>query len=220
MKKYSDMSPTEKLMFARTALDNALNTPEIASAIANYGYNASKINEGKALADVVEQLNHQKNIKYSELLAARDQKAAAFDIARKAYTKYVKLARTLFAKNALIMSQLGIVGKRAKGEVKFIEEATRFYAAALSSADILSQFVTLGIHAAHLQTEQAAIFALRDVKIAQRNATTNAERATAQRNEKIKALNQWMSQFLQIARIALEDDPHWLEALGVLVRGK
>ena len=218
MEKYLNMSPTEKFMFARTALDNSLNTPEIASAVSVYGYDTARLNDGKTLVDDAETLHNQKEIKYSEKFAATDSKETAFEDARKTYMKHVKLARVVLEKDQLALRQLGLVGKRADNESGFIEEATLFYGVALTTPSIQNRLATLNIDATQLQAAQAAVTDLQTTKTAQRNAKMIAERMTQRRNEKIEELDEWIGQYVKVARIALEEDPHLLEALGILVR--
>ena len=43
-----------------------------------------------------------------------------------------------------------------------------------------------------------------------------AQTATQLRNEALDALQEWMGDFISVARIALEDQPQYLEMLGVV----
>ncbi|MEL6606343.1 MAG: hypothetical protein AAFP20_24355 [Cyanobacteria bacterium J06614_10] len=47
---------------------------------------------------------------------------------------------------------------------------------------------------------------------------SEAQAATQKRDAALDELQDWLSDFLAIAKIALEDDPQKLESLGVFVR--
>jgi hypothetical protein len=46
---------------------------------------------------------------------------------------------------------------------------------------------------------------------------TEAQKATMLRNEAMEELDQWISDYIAIWRIALEDDPQELEQLGIVM---
>jgi hypothetical protein len=46
---------------------------------------------------------------------------------------------------------------------------------------------------------------------------TEAQKATMLRNEAMEELDQWISDYIAICRIALEDDPQELEQLGIVM---
>lgn len=45
-----------------------------------------------------------------------------------------------------------------------------------------------------------------------------AQKATGVKNEAVDALKDWMSDFISVSRIALEDSPQELEILGIVVK--
>jgi len=62
------------------------------------------------------------------------------------------------------------------------------------------------------QSQVGQTFALNNV---QEQEKGEAQEATQQRNAAIEALDEWLSDFKVVARIALEDTPQLLEALNL-----
>jgi hypothetical protein len=55
---------------------------------------------------------------------------------------------------------------------------------------------------------------------AQERAKASAQTATVKRDEKLKKLKRWMSDFNRIAKVALKNDRQALEALGIVAKRK
>ncbi len=71
-----------------------------------------------------------------------------------------------------------------------------------------------------LSQNQASVEALIAMRNRRMQKKGEAEEATRLRNESMKALHLWMKEFRSIARIALQDSPQLLEALGIIVKSQ
>lgn len=214
------MSIFQLLSFSTTALINGKNNVEIQSALAKYGYDVAKMEEGWALLQEAKALHNAQIQEYNEKRYKSSDKNNARKTAETIYIKYVKLARIAFKNNPVQLRHLGIVGKRTASLTGFLTEATQFYNAALHSEMIQEELGKYGITVAKLTEGKAAIDALISSDEAQLQAKANAERSTQIRNEKVAELEEWMSSFIKVARIALEEIPQMMEALGVVVKQK
>ena len=81
-----------KLLFAQNAITNALGSEEIKSAIANYGYDDIRLQEGEALYTKASELQAIQAIEYGEQYSATDALHLARAVANKSYM-HVKIAR-------------------------------------------------------------------------------------------------------------------------------
>ena len=75
-----------------------------------------------------------------------------------------------------------------------------------------------GVTAEKLAAGQAQVDGVEALAAAQKKETGEAQQATQKRDVALEALDGWMSDFVAIARIALEENPQWLEKMGVLAR--
>lgn len=214
----SKMSTTELLLFSKTALNNTKNVADIQSAMTEYGFDEEKIDEGIALLNETQALHEAQEQQYGKKYEESDTKKAARKAAEKIYIKYVKLARLAFSDSPARLRHLGIKGRRATDLSDFLKEASQFYNAALNAAEIQAGLSEYGITNAKLTEGKATIDALITSHERQQLAKANAEQSTQVRNDKIIELKEWMSKYIKVSRIAMEETPQLLEALGIVVK--
>lgn len=77
---------------------------------------------------------------------------------------------------------------------------------------------TYGYTAEKIAAEKALIAQLETAKQAQAKEKGEAQQATINRNNRLDNLDEWISEFRIIAKIALEENAQWLEKLGILER--
>ena len=111
--------------------------------------------------------------------------------------------KLLFAQNA-ITNALGY------------EQVKAFYANALASDTVLAALSQYGITAEKLTTMQEQVDEVERAFNRQLREKGEAQAATQQRDEAFEALQDWMGDFITIARIAQESEPQYLEMLGVV----
>lgn len=77
-----------------------------------------------------------------------------------------------------------------------------------------------GYDDARIAQEFAAVQAFEQAHAAQVLAMARAQQATANQRAALAALSRWVSQYLKIARIALDDQPKLIEKLGLVASKK
>jgi len=207
----------ERLANAKLAIDNALNTPKIKEALADYGYNDKKLQEGLALYEAATQSFQTQQIEYGEQFDATQALQDLRETAYKSYIRLVKIARIAFENQSGIAAQLAINGPRKKDLIGWMEQADLFYKNALSQPKVLKALEAYGITAEKIEVAQAEMVAVSQARAEQVKGRGEAQNATKVKEIAMNALDEWMSSFIKIARIALEDSPQLLEVLGLVV---
>ena len=91
-----------------------------------------------------------------------------------------------------------------------------FYANALDSNDIQAGLARFGVTTENLQQTQALVNDVEKKHNIQLQEKGEAQQATKVRDEAFDTMQEWMSDFVAVARIALEDSPQYLEVLGIV----
>ena len=97
-------------------------------------------------------------------------------------------------------------------------QSTQFYKNALASKAILKDLAEFGITEQKLKAGLKEVEAIEAANLAQEKEKGEAQAATQKRDAALDELQDWLSDYLAIAKIALEEEPQLLEGLGVLQR--
>jgi len=212
------LSTDQRLKDIAIALQNATDDEVIKTELAEFGYMATKVAEGKALYDTAEALHRKQKVEYGEQAIATDALNTAWEVANNVYMRQVKVARVAFKNERGVQSKLGIEGQRKQTLAGWLGQAKQFYTAALSETALQTTLATFGISVAKLTEAQALVQTVESAAATQHQEKGEAQEATRLRDEALEALYEWVSDFKKIARVALQDVPQHLEKLGMVMR--
>ena len=211
----SSRSIANRLESARLALTNAMAETELRSALAPFGYDEARLQQGKGhyeSALAVWQSQQQKQSRRRAAVAAYDRADAA---ASRAYVRGVKLCRTLYRDDSVTYRTLGLAGSRRRSFASKVAQMRLFYSAALGSPEILSILAGYGFTESQLQTDFALVAALESARSQREVESGEVLGATRNRQQALSILDRWMGDFAAIAHLALEETPQRLEMLGL-----
>jgi hypothetical protein len=203
---------------ARVGINNALNSPKIQDYLAVYGYSSEKIQQGKALYEAALSAYQQQKIEFGKQIGATATLNLVWETASKSYIKFIKIARIAFKDDAGIATQLGLNGSRKNSLSGWLAQAQQFYGNLIDNTALITQLTEYGITLEKLQVGYAELQAVEVANLAQTREKGEAQNATQTRDMAIAALSKWFSDYVAIARIALEAESQLLESLGILER--
>lgn len=205
-----------KLLFAQNAITNAMNTPEISDSLAVFGYDQNMLTQGQALYSAASGLHEKQGKEYGEQFAATDALTLAKALANKNYMVHIKIARVALRGDRGAAASLELAGERKESLSGWLKQAKAFYANALSTPSVLEALGRFGITTEKLQAGQTLVLDVETKFNTQLKETGEAQVATQQRDEALDDLQEWMSDFTAISRIALEGESQYLEVLGIV----
>jgi hypothetical protein len=207
-------SIAQELNAGQLAISNSLSDPEIQSLVAQFGYPAEKLNEGKALYDTaLAAVNAEKADAGAQQESSRVL-AQAEKSARDAYQSLAKVARAVFLKDKAQLNALGLTGSMPLDTAGFLAAAYTLF----DNARTLPALADYGYDSPKFQSERLKISAYDTANQQQEAAKGAAQQATREQDSALGALNDWTAQYLKIAKVALSGKPQLLEKLGVLAR--
>ena len=206
-----DKEIAELITAARQLIDRVAASEEIAQQLAESGYDAERLDEGRALCELV-----QDNFtRRQELMAERmrmSEELADMDVSLyNHFSDFRVVARALF-KDSNDRRQLGVSGRRTRDRQRMITTIMTAYAAA-SQEPFLAPLSRHGYGAEQLLALREEAEALRALDNEQDSASILAREATSIRNEAAGQLRQWVSTFRSIAKRVLRATPEWLDIL-------
>ncbi|MCK5700705.1 MAG: hypothetical protein KAI29_06115 [Cyclobacteriaceae bacterium] len=211
-----NQSIDSKLLFAQNAISNAQTNPEIIAALAVFGYDGARMKIGEALYAKTAKLQVKQVKEYGEQFAATDALNLAKATTNKIYMVHVKIARIALRGDRGAAESLQLSGRRKDTFLGWLKQAKALYTNALSTPAVLEALAEFGITKNKLSGAQAQVFDVEAKLNAQFKEKGEAQTATQLRDEAFDELQDWMSDFIAIARIALEDQSQYLEMLGIV----
>ncbi len=208
----------DRLLAAQIAIHNALDDVELQDYLAKYSYGRAKLEAGQALYEAVQRTQQVQKAKYGDQYDATDTMNRLWKDANKVYMRYVKVARIALRDQQGAMSKLSLRGQRKRTIAGWLVQARQFYSNLLAEAELLAQMAEYGITQAKLEAGQAQVDDVEQAHHVQKQKRGQAQAATQARDATLDALSQWVSDFISIARLALQERPQYLEKLGVVVR--
>ncbi|WPP51563.1 hypothetical protein [Catalinimonas niigatensis] len=203
--------------WVQTTLKATRQHGDIQSSMLGFGYDEGKLGVADNLLVEVEKwdalyfdhLGGQKK-------ATRDLKEARREVNTR-YVRHLKVARVALEGRSDLWDLLKIEGPRKLSLPEWLGQVKAFYYHYDRAADILKKY---NISRAEVEQTIAMIEAIEDFRVQQSLSRSHAQEATEKRDQYSHALDQWMSEFMYVAKLALKDSPQSLEALGKTVKRK
>lgn len=210
MAKKPQISEAKLLEQYRVALDNVEKQPEVASVMADLGYDEALIKKGKALlakARSAYDLNQTEDDETSAAYADFDTKKEKL---KDTFTLHRKKAKVIFRKDPLTADKLGISGSFSRSYINWLEATKKFYTLASTDSTIQTKLARLKISKDELEATKSSISSLETARSEYLREKGESQEATKGKDAALAAIEE----FYAIARIGLEDKPQLLEVLG------
>lgn len=211
-------SIAERLNQAQVALDNAQNHPEVGPLLAAYGYDAAKLQAGRAKYDQAHALHQAQKEEYAQQHEATRSLQAKWDTANSEYMRLVKVGRVAFQTQGLILEKLGLLGRRKESLSGWLDQASVFFNEALADQSVIAGYAAYGIAEQRLQDARDLYRDVETANTEQEKEKGEAQQSTKDRDKALDDLGGFIADLRKIARIALEGRPQLLEMLEIFVR--
>jgi|TARA_R110002096_G_scaffold246973_1_gene439358 hypothetical protein len=213
-----NLTDAETLELYRVALDNATNLPQIAAIMAELGYDATVIAEGKALLTETRKAYDRNITEDDETSDAYANFSNLKTELEDTYDTHRKKARVVFRKDPVTTDKLAISGPVPRTYMKWIENARKFYGLAATDPAIQSKLDRLKISPTELNEGKALVSAVEEARSIYLGEKGESQDATKLKDAAFSKIRDWMSDFFEVAKIGMEDRPQLLETLGKMVR--
>jgi len=211
-------SEADTLELYRVALENAETQSEIATVMAELGYDSAKITEGKTLLTETRSAYDFNKTEDDETSAASASFSGKKAELEKVFKMQRKKAKVIFRNDSLTADKLAISGEMPRTYIKWLEAAKKFYSVATTDTAIQTKLARLAITADSLTAANTLITELEAARAEYLKEVGESQDATKAKDAAFAKMDDWMSEFYAVARIGLEDNPQLLEALGKIVK--
>ena len=202
---------------SRIVLTNTTSQTKIATILAEFGYNEETLNQGKTLYEEALKaynFNKQEDLETTEAYALFTQKKEAL---QQLYRLHRKKAKVIFKKDPMSLTKLNLSGSLPTAYLSWMETLNTFYQEA-QNPELQKRMARLKITPEEVNKGAALITETETARAEYLREKGESQDATKQKDQTFAQLDEWMREFFDVAKIALEDNPQLLESLGKFVR--
>jgi hypothetical protein len=204
----------ERLQFYSIVITNT-SDQAIFAALGKFNYTPEKIARGKLLIENAYQADAVNAKEYGEQYAATQRVETEFKEASVPYMTSLGVARIAFKNDIEAAKALALKGKRASSIANWLRDAELFYRNILTNDRYLNAMAEFGRTRQMLEAEYKEVLDVKDAFAQQKKEIGEALESTMIRDTRMEELDAWMSDFIGIARIALQPNPEYLTKLGL-----
>ncbi|MBN1264157.1 MAG: hypothetical protein JXA25_01595 [Anaerolineales bacterium] len=202
-----DKEIAELITAARQLIARFVSSEDIAEKMAKNGYNAERLEEGRALCDHLQDCYTGRQVLMGNRMQLSAELKKKDNELCKHFSDFRVFARVLF-KDPDDRRKLGVTGRRSRDRQRVLTTITSAVAAALEEP-FRETFSRHGYGSEQLAALLEEVEALRTLDNKQDLAEILAKEATGIRDEAASELRQWVSGFRSIAKRVLRDNPDW-----------
>ena len=212
------LTEAEALEQYRVSFENVESQTEIATIMAEFGYDETLLTEGKTLLTKTRQAFDFNKKEDDETSEAYKNFTTLKENVATTYTLHRKKAKVIFRNESTTLQKMSLTGSVPTAYIKWLETVKKFYTVALADAEIQLKLVRLKVTVEELNGTLQLITNLEEARAAYLREKGESQDATKQKDKAFGEMDDWMSAFYAVAKIALEDNPQLLESLGKFVR--
>jgi len=212
------LTEAEALEQYRVSLENVESQSEIARTMSEFGYAEILITEGKNLLNKTRQSFDNNKKEDDETSEAYKNFTILKENLAKTYSLHRKKGKVIFRKDLVTLNKLALTGSLPTAYIKWLETVKKFYEVASTEDDIQTKLLRLKISTEDLNGTIELIANLELARAEYLREKGESQDATKAKDNAFGEIDDWMSEFYAVAKIALEDNPQLLESLGKFVR--
>ena len=213
-----NQTEAEALEQYRVSFENVEKQTEIATIMAEFGYDETLLTEGKTLLTKTRQAFDFNKKEDDETTEAYKNFTELKENLAKTYSLHRKKGKVIFRKEPTTLSKLALTGSLPTAYIKWLETVKKFYTVAAADSEIQSKLVRLKITTEELNGTIEQISNLELARAEYLREKGESQDSTKSKDKAFEEIDDWMSEFYAVAKIALEDNPQLLESLGIFVR--
>lgn len=210
---FSKLSFDEYISRVAALIGNSLGDSNILAATSRFGYSEDRLREGEQHYKDVLAYSQMQEDAIQEKLRAHDERKKLYALVRKSYMKMLQIARIAFDKDAIISKALQLDGPRMTNLDAWMNQVALFGNRLLGEERWLKMLTQYGIGRKDIQGMMKELDQLRSVALLCEQSKKESKKQTAAKKQKLKVLQEWVSDYLKIAKIALDEKPELYQQL-------
>ena len=215
---YTTLDLSKRITLSTEAINLAETDQTLGDRLLVFGLTPERLSEGRGFIDEAFRLLQRQQVEYGMRIETTQQVIDLADRVRKQLVLDRQVARFVFLGNTGMLEQMRLRGRITSSREGLLVHARHVYQEILGNAEALAALAPFALTTETLTARLALVGELAAAMEAQQRQRAEAKIRTEERREAMQALDDWMGEFIRIARVAFRGQPSQLEKLGIHVR--
>jgi hypothetical protein len=194
-------------------LGQSLSDQNLVSSLTSFGYGLREMERGRELLELLRQIDQEQEAAQDRRIQLNLEKSELHKDIQKRYMRIVKLGRIVFDDHAMARKALGLDGSREKQFDDWYRQVYMFCKNLIAEADWLGVMKSYGIKKDDIQNIMSDLEKLEELNTRFEHAKELSKEMTKRKRKQLMVLQNWLSDYIKIARLALEEKPQLLDKL-------
>ncbi|RCW30224.1 hypothetical protein [Marinilabilia salmonicolor] len=194
-------------------LGQSLTDQGLVSSMSSFGYGLKEMEQGRELLEAVRQIDQEQEAAQERRKELNRQRGDLHKDLQKRYMRIVKLGRIVFDDNEFAGKTLGLNGPREKQFDEWYRQVYMFCKNLIAETSWLDALKGFGVKRGDLDNILEDLEKLEELNTRFEHAKNLSKEMTRKKKKKVMALQDWLSDYIKIARMALEEKPQLLNKL-------
>ncbi|MDA3823857.1 MAG: hypothetical protein PF450_14770 [Bacteroidales bacterium] len=205
MKTNKRYSENEIIVKYENSLDIVKSKKTIQDQLSKFGYTAELIAEGQTLLHVTMNALKKRDIQYNKKSEASQAFKATQRVLSESYNLHRKIAKVIFRKDDISLKKLALIGSIPLAYEEWLEIVFTFYVVATSDSEIQSKLARHTLTPEKLGSVKYLIASIEANRGQYLYEKAKAEESTKIKNDALAEMDDWMTVFYTVAKLAIED---------------
>ena len=213
--QYQRLNLAQKLVAAREMIQIALKEDDLLVAMSEFGFNEQRLQKGLVLLEEAETLDHSQQRHKGEQIAASADVKARFKDLLSSFRLDRRIVSNASRKHKGLTEQLQLKESVNAQRDALLQRSLLFYKHVLADSKILGKLEPYGFTKESVEEKLSEIKALQDAMIEQQERRAQAIITTERRKKAQALLDDYIAQFIAIARVAFRHEKEQLKKFGL-----
>lgn len=194
-------------------LGQSLSDQGLVSSMSSFGYGLKEMEQGREHLEEVRQIDQEQEAAQERRKELNKERVQLQKDLQKRYMRIVKLGRIVFDENEMARKALGLDGPREKHFDDWYRQVYMFCKNLIAENNWLNSLKGYGVKKQDLDNILMDLEKLEELNTRFEHAKEISKEMTRKKRKKLLILQDWLSDYLKIARLALEEKPQLLNKL-------
>jgi len=194
-------------------LGQSLSDQNLVSTLSSFGYGLNEMEKGRMLLEDLKMTDQEQEASRQRRVELNKERNQLQKDIQRRYMRWIKLGRVVFDEDKMARQTLGLDGPREKHFDEWYRQVYMFCRNLLAEKNWMQAMNGFGVKRNDVENVLSDLEKLEELNTRFEHAKDISKKMTQKKQDQLMQLQDWLSDYLKIARLALEEKPELLNKL-------